>query len=281
MAVLVCLAPFAGSANAELLYATNGSSIARFDSGLLSAVTTVAVTGLQAGETLVGIDVRPQNNLLYGVGSTSRVYTINPLLGTASQVGAAGQLGLSGTAFGVDFNPVPDRLRVVGNTGQNLRLNPTDGTRTATDTILNPAGNFVAAAYASNFPGAVSTTLYVIDSAAGTLGIVSAPNEGGPIIPLGSLGLGTDLNENIGFDISGVSGVGFATITVGGQSRLYTIHLSTGLATHLGPIGTGTTPFLGVTAAVAPEPAGLATLATVAAARRCARRRRPRRPTLR
>src|SRR4051812_41061636 len=79
-------------AGAELIYATNGSTISRFDSGSLGSVTSVPVTGLQAGETLVDVDVRPAPTSpgvqsLYGVGSASRVYIINPLTGTATQVG--------------------------------------------------------------------------------------------------------------------------------------------------------------------------------------------------
>ena len=111
-------------ARAVLLYATSGNDLARFDSGATGVVTSVPVSGLQGGETLVGIDVRPANQLLYGLGSSSRLYTINPLTGVATQVGAAGAFTLNGTSFGVDFNPVPDRLRVISNTGQNLRLDP-------------------------------------------------------------------------------------------------------------------------------------------------------------
>jgi hypothetical protein len=54
---------------------------------------------------------------LYGVGSASRVYVIDPGTGQATRgvplntaVGAP--VLLSGTAFGIGFNPVPDRLRV-------------------------------------------------------------------------------------------------------------------------------------------------------------------------
>src|SRR3982750_1984429 len=120
--VLAAAAGFLGlgpaPAHAVLLYATSGNDIARFDSGATGVVTSVPITGLQTGETLVGIDVRPSNQLLYGVGSSSRLYTINPLTGAAPVVGAAGAFTLNGTSFGVDFNPVVDRVRVVGNTGQ-------------------------------------------------------------------------------------------------------------------------------------------------------------------
>ncbi len=241
---------------AEPMIATNGSSITRFDSNSLNSTTTVPVIGLQAGETLVGIDLRPSNGLLYGIGSTSRVYTINPLTGVATQVGSgAFNPALNGTSFGTDFNPVPDAIRQVSNTEQNLRISPNTGAVTVNDPALNPAGNVVAVAYSNNFAGALSTVLYAIDSAAGTLGIISSPNAGGPITLVGSLGLGTNLNEAIGFDISGLTGVAYATITTGGVSRLYTINLSTGAATPVGTIGIGTTPFLGLTSATAiPEP---------------------------
>jgi len=269
----------AGQASAELMYATGNVSgasvVSRFDSGSLGVVTTVPVVGLQAGETLLGIDVRPASpGTLYGVGSSSRLYTLNPLTGVATQVGTAGAFTLNGTAFGTDFNPVPDRIRQVSNTEQNLRLNPTDGTLTATDTALNPAGNIVGVAYSNNFPGATTTTLFGIDSAAGNLVNVTVPNSGGPITTVGSLGLGTSLNEDIGFDISGASGIGFASITTAGLSRLYTINLTTGAATLQGNIGAGTTPFLGLAAASAPEPASLGLLGVVGGILTLRRRRR-------
>ena len=107
-----------------LLYATSGSDLARFDSGATGVVTSVPVTGLQTGESLVGIDVRPANQVVYGVGTSSRLYTINPLTGAATQVGAAGAFALSGTSFAFDFNPVPDRIRVISNTGQIVSNGP-------------------------------------------------------------------------------------------------------------------------------------------------------------
>jgi len=266
----------------EQLFSTNGSSISRFDSAVLGSTTTVPYTGLQAGETIIGIDIRPANGLLYGIGSTSRIYTINPLTGSATQVGAAGAFTINGTGFGLDFNPAVDRIRLVSNTEQNLRLNPNDGTLTSTDTPLNPAGNVVGLAYDRNDNDTTTaTTLYGIDSAAGTLVLVgsingtpNSPNTG-IVTTVGSLGLGTNLNEAIGFDISGRSGIGFATITTGGISRLYTINLTTGAATlsssNGGAIGSGTSPFIGL--AAIPEP-GTATMAICFAAFALTRRLR-------
>ncbi len=250
LGVLACLcaAAFSSSAQAITLVATNGSNLTRFESATPATTTTVAVTGLQAGETLIGIDFRPADAQIYGIGSTSRVYRLNIITGAATQVGMAGQFTLNGTAWGTDVNPLTDRIRSVSNTEQNLRLNPIDGTLTGADTALNPAGNVVAAAHSNNFVGATTTTLYDIDSAAGTLLTQNPPNSGA-LATVGSLGLGTNLNEAIGFDIAGENGIAFATITTGGISRLYTVNLTTGAATLVGAIGTGTTPYLGLTAA--------------------------------
>jgi hypothetical protein len=99
--------------------------------------------------------------------------------------------------------------------------------------------------------GATATTLYDIDSAAGTLVTQNPPNNG-TLSTVGSLGVGTNLNEAIGFDIAGENGIAYAAMTTGGISRLYTVNLTTGAVTiqssNGGAIGSGTTPFLGLTA---------------------------------
>src|SRR5262245_18763380 len=77
------------------------------------AIATVAITGLQGGETALAIDVRPATGQLYLLGSTSRVYVLNPATGVATPVGPAFTQALSGTSFGFDFNPTVDRIRVV------------------------------------------------------------------------------------------------------------------------------------------------------------------------
>jgi len=245
----------------ETIYATSGNDIATFNNGATGVVTSVPVVGLQAGESLVGIDVRPQNSQLYGVGSSSRLYTINPLTGAATQVGAAGQFTLNGTSFGMDFNPTVDRIRVVSNTGQNIRLNPSTGGLAATDTAITPAGvTLTGIAYDRNdlLPG-TPTTLYAIDATNGQLttigsidGSPNSPNGGvaGPTV--GSLGLGTALDPRIGFDISTQTGFGFATILTGGTDKLYQVNLTTGAATLVGTIGTGTTIYSGMAFKQAP-----------------------------
>jgi hypothetical protein len=186
-----------------------------------------AITGLQNGENILGIDFRPVNGQLYGLGSSSRLYTINASSGVATQVGtAAFTTALSGTSFGFDFNPTADRIRVVSNTGQNLRLNPIDGTVAFVDAPLTATGQFVnGAAYTNNVAGASTTVLYDINSQTGKLYKQDPPNDG-TLTEVGSLGITVDAAN--GFDISAKSGAAYAVLTVGGATKLYTVNLTNG-----------------------------------------------------
>jgi hypothetical protein len=189
-----------------------------------------AITGLQAGENIVGMDFRPVNGQLYALGSTSRLYTINAASGVAAQVGTAPFTTLlSGTDFGFDFNPTVDRIRVVSNTGQNLRLNPNDGLIAAVDGVLSPGTpSITGAAYTNNFAGATTTTLFDIDTQTNMLYKQDPPNNG-TLVAVGPLGV-TASGAN-GFDIGGTSGIAYALLTVGGTTKVYTINLTTGAAT--------------------------------------------------
>src|SRR4051794_2561626 len=99
-AALAASAMIASSAGAAPFVGTNGSSILVRDTNNLTAapVTLIPVTGLEGGETLVGIDQRPGTGELVGIGSLSHVYTIDPLTGAASPVGVGGAFTLNGTA---------------------------------------------------------------------------------------------------------------------------------------------------------------------------------------
>jgi hypothetical protein len=182
----------------NLFGVTDQNNLIAFNASNTSAVNVGRITGLVAGESLVGIDFRATtatvngqslNGTLYGVGSSNRLYTIDTTTGKATQVGSTPfDPGLDGTFFGVDFNPAPDRVRVVSNNDQNLRLIPdgftapagtvvdanaaTAGIQTDSPPLLtyitgdtnagqNP--NIVATAYANNRPGG-RTTQFVIDA---------------------------------------------------------------------------------------------------------------------
>ena len=54
-----------------------------------------AITGLQGGEIILGIDFRPLTKQLYALGSTSRLYTLDTRTAVATQVGTAGAFTLN------------------------------------------------------------------------------------------------------------------------------------------------------------------------------------------
>jgi hypothetical protein len=229
---------------APIIGLTQGaSSLITFDTATPGTTTApVAVTGLGAGETLVGIDFRPQTGQLYGLGSGNNLYTLNATTGAATLVGPLTTAGatpvpLNGTSFGVDFNPLVDRLRIVSDANQNLRANPSNAV-TIVDGTLNPGDpNVVGAAYTNNFlGGSLSTTLFVLDSALDDLQIQSPPNAG----TLTSVGdLGVDFDDMTGFDIFGASSA-FASLNTGGPATgFYSIDLATGAASLIGDIGGG------------------------------------------
>jgi hypothetical protein len=227
---------------------TSGNALVRFDTAAPGTILgRSTVTGLQAGESLTGIDFRPANNALYGVGSTGRLYTINPASGAAQVVGS-GPLPtpLRGSAFGVDVNPVPDRLRVVSTDGQNLRINMAtlevndDGALAYApgDRNAGVRPNVVAAGYTNNVAGSQATMLFVIDAARDVLALQNPPNDG----VLNTVGpLGVDTSDVAGLDVAPGTGTAFAALLSPGApaSALYTIDLGTGAARRVGPIGGG------------------------------------------
>ena len=233
-------------ASAATLYGVTGAnSLVRFNSATPGTVDrTTTVNGLQPGETILGIDARPAKGQLYALGSTGRLYVVNPTSGRAALVSTV-SAALSGGSFGVDFNPTVDRLRVVSDADQNLRVNPDTGAAVVDGALAYASGdpnagqnpNVVGSAYTNSFAGATTTTLYNIDSARDVL-VTQAPPNNGTLNTVGPLGV--DTGDVVGFDIAPNGNTAFAALTVGGASRLYTINLATGAATPVGDIGGGT-----------------------------------------
>jgi Tol biopolymer transport system component len=249
---------------ATIFGVTAANTLVRFNSATPGTIdATAAITGLQTGETILGIDVRPATRQIYALGSTGRIYTINPFTGAAALASTASGATLSGTSFGVDFNPVPDRLRVVSDADQNLRFNVDTGAATVDTALAYATGdpnagqnpNVVGVAYVNNFAGATTTTLYGIDSnldilvRQGSVGGAPVSPNSGQLFTIGSLGVNT--SDVVGFDIANPSGIAFAALTVGGTSQLYTINLTTGAATLVGNVG-GSSALRGITVANPP-----------------------------
>lgn len=219
----------------DVFVLTASNKLLSFDRATPATIrTTATVTGLQAGENLLGIDVRPADGQLYGVGSTGRIYTLNGVTGAATvKATLAADAGdatapytaLAGTEFGVDFNPVADRLRIVSNTGQSLRINVDTGATTTDGSINGGVAStaITAAAYTNSFAGTASTTLFVIDAANATLYTQNPPNNGtlASAVPLGVAATGV-----AGFDIDARTNTGYAVMTVAGVRNLYTLNLA-------------------------------------------------------
>ena len=213
----------------------------------ITARTNVAVTGLQSGENLVGIDFRPADGQLYAVASTGRVYTLNGATGAATLKSTLAAdaadttlpfTALAGASFGVDFNPAADRLRIVSDTGQSLRINVDTGATTTDGAINGGAANTAlrAAAYTNSVAGTASTTLFVIDGANNTLYTQNPPNNGTLTAPVP---LGVAATNIGGFDIDAKTNTGYAVMTVGGVRNLYALNLAatTAPATLVGSMG--------------------------------------------
>lgn len=200
-----------------------------------------AITGVQPGENILGIDMRPLNGQLFAIGSTSRIYSINASSGLAAMVGT-GSLStlLTATQVGIDFNPTVDRIRIVGNTGQNFRVNPTDGVLIVDGAISLGTAAISGAAYTNNFAGATTTVLFDIDSTGDRLYKQDPPNNG-TLVDVGPLGI--NVESNSGFDIGGTSGLAYGIFTVSGVQKLYTVNLTTGAATAGATINTAVRGF--------------------------------------
>ena len=229
--------------------------------------TSMGITGLQAGESIVGIDYRPADGQLYGVASSGRIYTLNPNTGAATlkstMAGDAADLtlpftALSGATYGVDFNPVPDRLRIVSNTGQNLRVNVDTGATTTDGEINGGATNtaLTAAAYTNAFAGTGATTLFVIDAANSVIYTQNPPNNGTLTTPVT---LGVSASSVGGFDIDARNNKGYAVLTVGGAPGLYALNLgaTAGAASLIVALGSEELRGIAVRTPMAPAVYGL------------------------
>ncbi len=252
---------------------------------------SIPITGLVAGQNLVGIDFRPQNGKLYGIASdgmgNTQLYTISIQTGLAVAVGTLGQfvdgvgnpLAITGPNFGIDFNPTVDRLRIVTSNGLNFRVNPNTGAAIDSNSSImgvNPDGSINgvtttvdATAYTNSAPNVTATTQYTLDSVTNRLFIQNPPNDGTQTLALGVTLNGTplDFTSVNGFDIpSGVNvsasntpatGQAFAVLTVGSTTGLYAIALSTGAATLVGTVGAGTDAVQGFALQNEVAPAGV------------------------
>lgn len=257
-----------GELRKETVFAvTAAHELIRFNAGQPQRVLgRQKITGLTAGDTLVGIDYRVARGVLYALSSQGRLYTLDTATGALRAVGTApALLPLAGPLFGFDFNPAADRIRVVGASGQNLRLHPDTGAvvdgnlaqdglqpdgalaYAAGDVNAGKPPTVVAAGYTYNKQDEKLTTNYAIDRRLGVL-VMQGSKEGvtpvvspntGQLRTVGSLGLGELADAS--FDIADLSNAAFAALRIpaGTKTQLHLIDLDSGRARLIGTVGDG------------------------------------------
>jgi hypothetical protein len=225
-----------GSGPNQVFFAVNSlNQLLQFNANAVETpISTMSISGLPSGETILAIDFRPATGELYALGSNSRIYILNQSTGAARAIGTtAFTPALNGSLAGFDFNPTVDRIRIVTSNGQNLRLNPETGAVSNVDGNINGAANasIAGVAYSGNTAGSSTTTLFDIDLNSRKLYKQLPPNDG-TLVEIGNLGIGA-ISGLTGFDIS-PAGLPLATINVNRQSNLYQIDTTTGRTTFLG-----------------------------------------------
>jgi len=202
-----------------------------------------AVTGaaeLSGVESLVGIDRRSSNGLLYGVTPDGWLVTLDAATGKATPVVMLDNNLPAGVAAIVDFNPKADKLRLMGSDGTNLRADPESGKVTVDGSLAFEAADMhagetpavVAAAYTNARGKPEETAMYDIDSTIVALIQQVSPNDG-TLKAVGKLGI--DAAQHYAFDIHTDAG-GANTGWLVADGTLYRVDLASGAASAEGAI---------------------------------------------
>ena len=292
VAVTLALGHHAGAVPITAL--TNTNTLVSFDSATPGTIlNTVTLSGLTGGDAVVGIDYRPIDGVLIGLGynsstGTARVYSITTA-GVATSINANTlTLGTGLVRVTADFNPTANAIRVVTSaaTTNDLRITTGGTGAQANDTDLNPANAGIrSTAYSRNNAGggtSGATTLYEIDGINNALvtqgsidfftGSGTSPNTG--TLTTAATLTGVTGSSIVGFDIFNAPGTAAGsagTAFVATSTALSTLNLATGAATPNGTIGTGLTI---VDIAAVPEPGSVLLSGLAAAGFACSVRRR-------
>ncbi len=234
-----------------LVALTESGALLVFPADHPESATQVSVRGLDG--TLVGVDLRPADQRLYGLTTTSEIYTIDLTNGQAKLRCSLTVPFEGGARSGIDFNPQSDRLRLVSAEGQNLRVNVDIGAAAvdrpaayaAADANAGKRPAVAASAYTNSLPDAATTKLFNIGAAEDVLAVQDPPNDGVQVT-VGPLGV--DFDPLAGFEIVSDPSRPDRAYAASG-SVLYAINLSSGAATQLGTIGAGDAVVVSLTAA--------------------------------
>lgn len=220
---------------AQLAALVGGDTIAIVDTGAKKVTKSMKVQGINGD--IVGIDVRPSDNMLYALAADGTVYTV-AMDGKATKKSKLETMLKPGVWATVDFNPAADRLRVMGSDGTSLRVNVDDG-KVITDGSHKYADGDAskgktpkvgAGAYTNSVKGAKQTDLFNIDLATGAL-VKQVPPNDGVLNTVGMLGASPKM---VAFDIWSDGSKNEAWAMTGAD--LWSIDLQTGKATKAATI---------------------------------------------
>jgi hypothetical protein len=222
---------------ASIVGLVDGKTLVMIDPASKKVTSTISIKG---APTLLGIDVRPADGMLYGVTADGNIVTIDPKSGQATMKSKLSETVKPGVTVTVDFNPAADRLRVMGSDGTSHRINVDDGKVTVDgshkfkdgDANAGKAPKVIAGAYSNSFKGTTGTALYNIDATTGVL-VTQAPPNDGVLNTIGALGV--QMNGAAAFNIvSNAADKNDAWLVTGGN--LYSVDLKTGKATMAGKL---------------------------------------------
>jgi hypothetical protein len=223
-----------GAAHAHTVVALTGDrTLTTIDTETWSVTGSVDVTGHEG--TLIGIDVRPADGMLYAVSADGTVMTVDPASGEARETTTLSESLGDGVMGFIDFNPAADRLRIIGRDGTSLRANVDTGEVVVDGSLAyaddDTTADVVAGAYTNSHAGAESTQLLNIDAANGWLVLQDPPNDG-VLNPIGETGIDADWAA---IDILSDGGGGNWAWMVAGNT-VYEVDLETGAATEIGAV---------------------------------------------
>lgn len=250
---------------APLLYANvNGQFVAFRADSPDTYTRTFSVVGIAA--ELRAMDFRLTNGelfALYSNGSSggNDLYVarrINLTTGYAQELGTVGPAAVpSGSRFGMAFDPYLNEIRIVTSAGGHFPLNPETGGSlgfySALGYVSGDSGVGIAPvieqiAFANGVSNPTDTTLYGIDTSRNVLVRIGNANVPGSssssnLTTISGISLGFNPSDGGGFVIDPGTNTGYyaANVLVSSTfvARLYSINLTTGTATLIGNIGTG------------------------------------------
>jgi hypothetical protein len=225
-------------------------------------LTSHAINGLQTGEAIRGIDMGP-NGLLYGLGSSSRLYTIDPITGLATAVGGQFSTVLNGSTFGFDIGPTG--ARVTSDLAQALLIDLSTGVATVQASPVYAPGDphFGVAPRIDALSLNPANGAWIAGDSLANSFAAFTPGTGA-LSTIGNAGI--DFARNNGLDFSQNTGILYLVSPAASSdpaANLYTVDPTTGAVSLVGLIGNVGDNILvgGLTVASVPEPSSLGLLA--------------------